>query len=273
MFACQRQNWHIHVHMRATFLGTADGHTSATRQHSGILLQIAESSLQLDCGAPVAQYLKQSKIDPEQPNVLWLSHMHSDHVGQFPMLIQSLWLRARHNPLHVYAPKQVLHTLQDYLEKCLLFPELIGFPIEWHEVTAKKKFALGSLTLTPFSTAHLQSLAKFFRKGYPETCFECYGLIIEYGSERIIYSADIATPKDLRAVLAKPTRTLICELTHFPERSLFEELATCAPIKKTYLTHYPDHLVTKQKQLQALAINCKFNGEVKLMKDGQSIAL
>jgi ribonuclease BN (tRNA processing enzyme) len=259
--------------MRATFLGTADGHTSASRHHSGIFLRWAEHSLLLDCGAPAAQYLRHHQCEPDQPDLVWLSHMHSDHVGSFPGLIQSLWLRARRAPLHVYAPQPVILTLQDYLEKCLLFPELIGFPIEWHPVTGKKKFTHGALTLTSFPTQHLQSLAKFFQKGYPETCFDCYGLIIESGEDRVVYSADIATPRDLRPHLKKPVRALLCELTHFPEHMLFEELAQTDTIKKVFLTHYPDHLAKKETELKKLATASQFNGKIRLVSDGETAVL
>src|SRR5277367_6083754 len=107
--------------MRAIFLGTADGHTSARREHSGILIQAEEATLLLDCGASVARFLLQKKFQPTVPEVLWISHMHSDHNGQFANLIQSLWLRARRAPLDVYGPPEVMRTAKDWLEKCLLF--------------------------------------------------------------------------------------------------------------------------------------------------------
>src|ERR1700748_1635669 len=86
--------------MRAIFLGTADGHTSAKREHSGILLQTKETSILLDCGASAARFLLGKKIEPDVPEMLFISHMHSDHNGMISQLIQSLWLRTRRAPLH-----------------------------------------------------------------------------------------------------------------------------------------------------------------------------
>jgi ribonuclease BN (tRNA processing enzyme) len=259
--------------MRATFLGTADGHASPGRSHSGVYLTEGKTSLLLDCGAPAAQFFLQKRIAANHPKALWLSHMHSDHLGQFPMLIQSLWLRARREPLTVYAPQPVIPTLQDYLQKCLLFPGLIGFPIVWHGITARKKFSLDHLTLQPFPTTHLLSLAKFFRKSHPHTCFDCYGLIVNSHAGRIVYSADLASPRELRSCLQKPTRALICELAHFPEKLLFEELALAQPINQTLITHYPDRLSPRQRQLRQLARDCRFDSGIKIVKDGQTIQL
>lgn len=252
--------------MRVTFLGTADGNTSATREHSGILIQTPESSILLDCGATVPRYLLQKKFNPEVPEAIWISHMHNDHIGQFGMLIQSLWLRARRAPLHVYAPAPVIPMLQEWLIQCILFPELLGFQMEWHPIKTGRSFKLGVFTLNAISTRHLANLASFFKKDYPQTCFECYGVAITYQKTRYVYSADIEHPRDLRPALKLPTHALFCELTHFPERELFQELAS-RPVKSVWITHYPDHLEGKEPQLKKLAREEKYRGQVRLMRD------
>jgi len=260
--------------MQVTFLGTADGHTSPMgRNHSGILLQGPEFSVLLDCGAPVAQFLLGQRIDPNVPDAIWLSHVHSDHIGQFPSLIQSLWLRTRRAPLHIYAPEPVVPMLRDYLAKCLLFPELIGFPIVWHGLTVSDKTAkLPGAVLKGFPTAHLDNLASFFKKNYPETCFDCYGLILDTPKARYVYSADIALPEELRPALKKPVKALFCELTHFPEAALFEELAG-KPVETVWITHYPDHFCGKEPELRKLAKKSGYQGKVYVMADKQSCAI
>ncbi len=164
----------------------------------------------------------------------------------------------------------MIETLRDYLEKCILFPELIGFPIHWHGLTPKGKIApQGPFALRQFGTTHLNNLANFFQKGYPKTCFECYGLVMDYKKERYIYSADVAVPSDMRSLLNKPAKALFCELTHFPEQALFEELAG-KPIESLWITHYPDHLAGSEAELRKLAKKCKYTGSVHVMSDRQS---
>jgi len=253
--------------MRALFLGTADGHTSPLREHSGILVQTDESTLLLDCGASAARYFLRRKLSADVPELLWISHMHSDHNGQVASLIQSLWLRTRRAPLHILGPNDVLIHIKDWLEKCLLFPELIGFPIEWHPVKPGRPFKYGPFVLTAFATDHLGSLAGFFRKSYPDTCFDCYGVTIEYQGQRYVYSADLAHPRELTPALKDgKVAGLMCELTHFPERDLFNFVSKY-PVQSIYITHYPEHLVRREKELKTMAREEKFRGEVHLMHD------
>jgi ribonuclease BN (tRNA processing enzyme) len=253
--------------MRALCFGTADGHTSPERDHSGVLLEAGGESFLLDCGAPAGQLLLHGKYGPNVPGALWISHMHSDHVGQVGSLIQSLWLRQRRAPLHVFGPGPVLTAVKDWLERCLLFPELIGFPIEWHAVKPGEPVTHGPFTLTAFPTAHLASLAGQFRANYPNTCFECYGLILDREGERYVYSADIEHPRDLDPALkGGRVRALICELTHFPEVELFRHLAPFQ-VDSVWLTHYPDRTVGQEAELRALAKKENFSGSLYLMQD------
>jgi hypothetical protein len=253
--------------MRAHCFGTSDGHTSAGRDHSGILLQSAGDSFLLDCGAPTARLLLHDEYGSEVPGVLWISHMHSDHVGQIGALIQSLWLRQRRAPLHAFGPAEVLRAMRDWLARCLLFPELIGFPIEWHDMTPGQPFKLGAYTLTAFPTRHLGSLSEQFRAAYPDTCFECYGLILDTPEGRYVYSSDIEHPRDLDPALkGGPVHALISEMAHFPEHTLFQHLAPFQ-IESLWLTHYPDRFADQEAELRSMAKEDKFLGSVYLMKD------
>jgi ribonuclease BN (tRNA processing enzyme) len=253
--------------MRALFLGTADGHTSAGRDHSGVLLHPAETTLLLDCGAAAGRLLLRENFGPDVPSVVWLSHMHSDHIGQVGALVQSLWLRRRRAPLRFFGPAEVLRVMKDWLERCILFPDLIGFPLEWQAVTPGQPVALGSLTLTAFATRHLAGLQARFAQAYPQTCFDCYGLILEHDGRRDVYSSDLEHPRDLDPALKRgPIDALICELTHFPERDLFRHLAG-ASVGTLWLTHYPDRLAGREADLKQMAREEGCKSEVFLVQD------
>jgi hypothetical protein len=160
-----------------------------------------------------------------------------------------------------------LSDMKLWLEKCLLFPELIGFPIHWHAVKPGKPVVQGTFTFTAFATQHLNSLASHFKRAYPNTCFDCYGVTIEYQGKRYVYSADLAHPSELAPALKEgKTTALLCELTHFPERDLFHEMAKY-PVQSIWVTHYPDHLVKREEELKLIAREEKFRGDVHLMHD------
>lgn len=256
--------------MKATFLGTSDGFTSPRRDHSGILLQAGDLSLLADCGAVVPRYLVTKKLPVEVPALLWISHMHSDHNGQLSSLIQSLWLRQRKTPLHILGPASVLADLQMWLAKCLLFPALLGFPIHWHPLQPGGAVTLETFTLTAFATEHLARLKESFGKDFPATSFDCFGFVLEYGGRRYVYSSDLAHPRELATALkGGPVTELFCEITHFPERELFHELASYE-VGAVRLTHYPERLAGRGAYLRKLAREEKFKGAVYLMRDQSS---
>jgi ribonuclease BN (tRNA processing enzyme) len=259
--------------LHALFLGTADGCSSSSRDHSGVLLQAQNASLLLDCGAAAERHLVAGKLAAEVPGAIWLSHMHSDHIGQVGMLIQALWLRRRRAPLHVFGPQAVVETMRDWLARCLLFPELIGFPIEWHAVRPGEPVTYGPFTLTAFATEHLSGLAGQFRTAYPATSFECYGAAIDFHDRRYVYSADLAHPREMEpALTGRKVTALICELAHFPERELFGELAR-HQVESLWITHYGDTWTGREKELAMTAREEKFNGTVHLLQDKVAIEI
>ena len=253
--------------MRALFLGTAAGNTSVSRDHSGVLLETEGSSILLDCGAVAARHFHANEFPTEVPGAIWLSHMHSDHIGQFGMLIQSLWLRQRRAPLHVFGPTEVLRVMEEWLVRCILFPSLIGFPIEWCPVQPGVPVTEGPFTLTAFATEHLANLAEQFQKKHPTTCFDCFGAAIDVDGRRYVYSADLAHPRELAPALeGRRVTALICELAHYPENELFRELARY-DIQSIWITHYPDAYVGQEKKLKLAAQEEKFAGSVHLLQD------
>jgi ribonuclease BN (tRNA processing enzyme) len=259
--------------LRALFLGTADGCASSSRDHSGVLLQADDASLLLDCGAAAERHLVAAGMAADLPGALWLSHMHSDHIGQASMLVQTLWLRKRRAPLHVFGPQAVLETMRDWLPRCLLFPDLLGFPIEWHAVRPGEPATYGPFTLTAFATGHLASLAGQFQAAYPATSFECFGAAIDFHGRRYVYSADLAHPREMEPALARrPVTALICELAHFPERELFGELAR-HQVESLWITHYGDAWTGREKELKATAREEKFTGTVHLLQDKVAIEI
>jgi ribonuclease BN (tRNA processing enzyme) len=258
--------------MKLTFLGTACGHPSSSRQHTAVLVKSESGTLLLDCGAEVNRFLKQQGLSADAVDGVWLSHAHSDHVGNFSHWIQALWLQKRKHDLSIFAPTGLAKILKKELENRLLFSELLGFSLQWHEVSEKEGFACRSLQLKGFATTHLQRLRERFAQDYPEVCFDCYGVIFEGNGKRLGYSADMATPEDLEKIWTQPLDGLICELAHFSPESLFDYLAT-KPLKKVWLIHHGDNWSEQEERLQDLAKKSRVTAEVKLAQEGQSVTL
>jgi ribonuclease BN (tRNA processing enzyme) len=254
--------------------GTASGHTSRSRNHTGILIR-GKTTLLIDCGAPVAQLLLRKDLPADAIDVLWLTHGHSDHVGQFPSLLQHLWLQGRKKPLQIFGPAPLLRHLKAALPHYLLFPKLLGFPIRWNGLSGSrttKPVKVGNLTLTPFPTSHLQDFQQWFKKSDPDVSYDCLALTISDGKHTLAFSADIGSALDLLPALEHPLDLLICEIAHVPHEELFSRMAA-GSIKTLVLTHYGDPDARQGQAIVRLARRLHAAQKVVFAKDGLKVDL
>ena len=85
----------------------------------------------VDCGEPVMQSLKKRGIGPDAIDRVFLSHLHSDHLGGFFMLIQGFWLGKREKPLTVHLPAEGLEPVRRLLRAAYLFDGLLPFDLHF----------------------------------------------------------------------------------------------------------------------------------------------
>ncbi|MEM1059940.1 MAG: MBL fold metallo-hydrolase [Verrucomicrobiota bacterium] len=258
--------------MTLTFLGTSDGHTRRGRQHSGLLVSDEGGTMLVDAGADVPQFLLAHRLPTEVPTSLYLSHLHSDHTAHLGALFQHLWLQKRSAPLTVYAPAGVRRILEPWLVHSLLFPGLLPFPVNWHDLQAGAATDTSLGTLTPIATTHLARLRERFAETHPTACFDCYGLALKSERRRLIVSSDLGAAHDLAPMLDKPTDVLIVEMAHFSAEDLVEELKE-HEVRQVWLTHYADELPARLGEIQKLAVKAGFAGEIAVATDGLEVAV
>ena len=215
--------------------GVGDGWPCADRHHSSFLYRFGETSILVDCGEPISSSYKASGLSYDAIDQILLSHLHSDHVGGFFMLMQGFWLEARTKPLTVSLPKDGIKPIQRLLELSTVFPELLDFKLKFEALKVARVMEVGEVRITPFPTTHLEQLRHAFQKRYPHR-FEAFSFLLEAGKKRVAHSADIGKPEDLEPLLKKPLDLLVCELAHFQVEDLLAYLAG-RPIKQILFMH------------------------------------
>lgn len=94
---------------KVTLLGTGTPPPIIQRFGPSTLVQAGGMNLVFDCGRGCTQRLWQKKVPLGKVDVLFLTHLHSDHVVGIPDLLLTGWLRPpwahRDNPLRVIGPK------------------------------------------------------------------------------------------------------------------------------------------------------------------------
>lgn len=255
-----------------TCLGTGDGHPSVERSHSAFLYEGGGATVLMDCGEPVMRNLKQRGMSPDAIDRVFLSHLHSDHLGGFFMLIQGFWLGKREQPLTVHLPAEGLEPVRRLLRAAYLFDGLLPFELRFETWQDAAPVSLGGLTVTPHCNTHLEWLRENYQSKYPDQAFEAFSFTLEANGKRAAHSADIGQLSDLDVLLAQPLDLLVCELSHLEPADLFEYLAGRS-IGRVVFTHVSQRHWRGETALRELADKQLGNLPHVFAVDGEEISL
>ena len=89
---------------KVTLLGTGNPRPVIERFGASILVEAGTQKLLFDCGRGAAQRLYQRQVPFSEVNVLFLTHLHSDHTVGIPDFWLTGWLMGRKAPLRVFGP-------------------------------------------------------------------------------------------------------------------------------------------------------------------------
>jgi len=212
-----------------TFLGTSDGLPSPDRLHASILVRLAGKTILLDAGEPCAHTLKRRGVDFDSVDAIFITHMHSDHIGGLPMLLQSMWLEQRRRPLTIFMPAKAIAPFRRWLQHCLLDERRFGYRIHWKPV--KPVMRAGNIFVRAFRNSHLDKARARYGKRHPEISFDAFSFVL---NKRVAYSGDIGGLDDLTPLV--PVEVLIVELAHTKPVEMFRWLAGKS-IGRVLITH------------------------------------
>lgn len=200
--------------------GVGDGWPCGDRFHSSFLYQIGASSILIDCGEPLSTSYKASGLGYDLIDRIFISHLHSDHVGGFFMFMQGMWLEKRQKPLPISMPEEGLEPIQRMLRLSTIYPELLEFDMLFEPIQPLQPVKVGGARVTLFPTTHLDKMRQVFGAKYGVR-LDSYSFLLEGAALRIVHSADIGKPEDLEPLLQGRVDVLVCEIAHFTPEALF----------------------------------------------------
>lgn len=250
--------------MRLTVLGSGSPEASIRRASAGHLLEVGGDTILFDCGGGVFDNLLRSGRKPSDVTHLIFSHLHSDHMIDYPRLVHAAWdeggaplkmvgpapLAAIHEGY--FGPNGVLaHDLKARTElpasQAVWTARGGAAPRPWPrpavaEIAPGDAIDGADWRITSCAVAHAQPF------------LECMAFAVDYRRKKVVYSGDAGYSDALKRLCAGADLLLhwcyrledddahpsIAALT--PTPSEIGRMAAEAGVKRLLLTHFRVHM-------------------------------
>ena len=101
--------------MRLTFLGTGGGIPSIKRSLPAIAINFSGETILFDCGEGTQRQMMRAGTGFRQNLIIFLTHLHGDHILGLPGLIYTLSMLNRKTPLKIIGPPGTKHFIETIL--------------------------------------------------------------------------------------------------------------------------------------------------------------
>jgi ribonuclease Z len=179
--------------MKVTFLGTGAAFPDPDRGQSAILLTLSNGRHFLfDCGMGATRQMVRANVNPADVPVICFSHLHYDHLCDFPAFIINGWMFNRAEAPIVIGPKGlktfVSHlfeggAFQADIQARSLYPSrqknIVAIRPDVREISPGPVYADDDIRIMCDHVDHI-----------PRHVSECFGFRIEAEGKVIAYSGD-----------------------------------------------------------------------------------
>ncbi len=242
--------------MRIIMLGTGAALPDPDRNHSSILVTIRDRHYLLDCGHGATHQMMRAGVDPTQVNHVFLSHLHFDHICEFPFFMISTWICNREKAPIVVGPPGTQRFVDQLLANGAFSKDI--------EARSQYKNRQNLGILQPdvrecepglIFEDDLVQVRACLVDHIPDDITQCFGLRLDsVDGKSVVFSGDTA-PCERLVELAKGADLLVHECT-FPEKAIefrkkiqigtyahtspteLGKLATRANVKSLVATHF-----------------------------------
>jgi ribonuclease BN (tRNA processing enzyme) len=241
--------------MKIKFIGVGAAFAASEHYHSNMLIT-AESGkrLLLDCGCDARFSLREAGVDiydlPNQINAVYISHLHSDHIGGMEWLAFNTFFHKTPRKIDLYMEKEMMKEMWDHSLKAGL--QYIGDKdmilsdyFTCHPLKETDTFRWEGITPTLHKMPHIVS---------PENTLFSYGLMIKNDKKNarpLFITTDTTFQEEKMLSISDQVSTIFhdCETAairtnvhaHYDELKQLPE-----PVKaKMWLYHYQPDMMTQ----------------------------
>jgi ribonuclease Z len=293
----------VPANFEVVFLGTGSPLPSADRCGAGNVIVANDTNILVDCGWGAARRLMPSGIMPATINTAVFTHMHTDHMTDFPDFLFLRWTNGARRPLHVYGPEGTQEMVDGFL---MALRRDIGFRLAHHgdklhpdgikvEVTelpttkaAQHFLDIDGLRFESFEVDHFPVVPAFgYRFGFDgrtavlsgDTAFCDSLLAASQGADMLVCEAlNVPMLEQRMAALRSMGMTLAAELFedipsyHIPTTDI-ARLARDAGVGELVLSHIIPPISNNAAEVQAFmsGMNEVYGGSIRVAQDTQRI--
>ena len=143
--------------MRLTIIGCGDAFGAGGQLQTSFHVRSGNSTFLIDCGVTTLIGMHRLGLEPNEIDMVCVSHLHGDHFGGLPwLLIDAQYASKRTRPLIVTGPKGIAERFHTAAEA--LYPNITkcpcAFGFEFIEYEEQVPLALNGVTITPFEVKH-----------------------------------------------------------------------------------------------------------------------
>jgi ribonuclease BN (tRNA processing enzyme) len=244
--------------VEVTFVGSGDAFGSGGRLHTCFALKAPGGGVLVDCGASALIGLRRLGLEPNDFDLILVSHLHGDHFGGIPFFVlEAQFVSKRSGALTVAGPPGTAERLEQAME--VLFPGSAGmdrpFALEVVELDIEQKRDLGPVAVTPYEVRHASGAPALALR------MQCADRVITYSGDTEWTEALIPAARDADLFIAEAYTYDRPIKWHLDYRTLMDRLPELGP-KRLVITHLGADLLQRAGEL-----------DCEVAEDGKVIAL
>jgi ribonuclease BN (tRNA processing enzyme) len=153
---------------------------------SSSLLELGERTIVVDCGLGVTRGLTDAGVSLKGLDLVFITHLHSDHVLELGALLHTAWTAGLSTPVRVFGPPGTGHYWR-------MFAQAMEFDIEIRIVDEGRPDIRDLVVVEEFSEGSVLDEADLavtaLRVEHPPVT-DCFALKFQHGDLSVVFSAD-----------------------------------------------------------------------------------
>jgi ribonuclease BN (tRNA processing enzyme) len=239
--------------IQVQFLGSGDAFGSGGRLQTCILIKATTSTFLIDCGATALIAMRRYGVDPNDIDLILLTHLHGDHFGGIPFVVLDAQLISkRSRPLIIAGPSGTKRRMAAAME--VFFPGSSQahqrFRLDIHEFAPGQPSTFGEVAVTPYPVQH--------PSGVPALALRiaCVGKILTYTGDTAWTETLIPASRGADLLIAEAYFFAKRVPFHLDLQTVLAHLDELQP-KRLVLTHMSEDMLSR---LEELPCDCAEDG-------------